>query len=226
MNRSVGASLVVACIAVLPGTPAGSQPPDPAAMAKRYSESAQKNAALLRQYSWKMRTEVTIKGDTKPAQIYQMRYDLDGKLQKTQLTAPQEVKKKRGIRGAIQKGRIEDFQEWVAELTDLVKGYMAPSPGTMLDFYARATMSPATDSTAQVSAPAFLQKGDRATFWVDRETGAPVRFRFDTTLDGDPVEGNVDFGRIPGGPPYAARVKVSVPARNVSAKIENFDFQK
>jgi hypothetical protein len=226
MNRSTCTFVAIACAAVLPGTVAWAQPPDAAEMARRYGESARQNATLMQQYSWKMRSELTIKGEAKPAQIYQLRYDLDGKLQKTQVTAAQEPKKKRGIRGANQKGKIEDFQAWAAELADLVKGYMAPSPGTMMDFYGKATMSPSPDGTAQMSAGSFLQPGDKATFWVDKQTSAPVRFQFNTSLQGDPVEGIVEFGRVPNGPQYAARISVSVPAKKVTAKIENFDFVK
>jgi len=226
MTRTIRATLGLACCALLAGGIAGAQLPDPAAMAKRYAESARQNADLMKQYSWKMRVETTVDGKTRPAQIYQLRYDRDGKLQKTPLTAPEQVKKKRGIRGAIQKGKIEDFQEWTGQLAEVVQEYMTPSPGTMMDFYAKARMSPAPDGTAEASAGDFLRKGDRATFWIDKGTHAPVRFDFVTTLDEDAVEGKVEFGQVTDGPRYAGRVTVSVPARKVTAKVENFDYMK
>ena len=65
----------------------GAQQPDPAAMASAYAQEAQQNAALMRQYSWKMRVEVTVKDETKPPKMYQMRFDADGKPQKTLLSA-------------------------------------------------------------------------------------------------------------------------------------------
>jgi len=227
MTQTTRAIVGVACLALVGGGIAQAQPPDPAAMAKQYAENARENATLMKQYSWKMRVEMTVDGKSRPAQIYQMRYDMDGKLQKTALTAPEQVKKKRGIiRGAIQKSKIEDFKEWSAELAEVVKEYMAPSPGTMMDFYGKAVMSPGPEGTAQMSAGDFIQKGDKATFWVNRETNAPVRYQFFTTCDGDPVEGNVELSRVTDGPRYAGRVAVSVPARKVTARIENFDFTK
>lgn len=227
MTRTICATFGLACCALLAGSIARAQPPDPADMAKRYAESARQNAALMRQYSWKMRVEMTVDGKVRPAQIYQMRYDMDGKLQKTPLAAPEQVKKKRGIiRGAIQKEKIEDFKEWAEQLTEVVGEYMAPSPGTMMDFYSKARMSPGPDGTAQMAAGDFLQKGDKATFWVHKETNAPVRYNFVMTLDGDGVEGNVEFGQVTDGPRYAGRVSVLVPARKVTAKIENYDFMK
>jgi len=226
MRNLMRVAMTALCLGALAGGSMRAQAQDPAAMAKQYAESAKLNAEMMTQYSWKMRVELTLDKETKPAQIYQLRYDADGKLQKTQVTATEEVKKKRGIRGKIQKGKIEDFKEWTEQVVELLKDYMAPSPGTMMDFYSKAAMSSAEGGTVQMSATGFLTKEDKATFWIDKETGTPVRYQFVTTLDGDSIEGNVEFQRVTDGPQYPARVTVSVPAREVTAKIEQFDFVK
>lgn len=199
---------------------------DPGAMASQYAANAKANAALTRQYTWQMRIELTLKGEPKPAQLYQMRFDADGKLQKTLLTAPQDQDTGRGIRGKIKKGKIEDFKEWAAKLADLVKDYMAPTPGTMMDFYAKAKYSQSADGKVMISANGFVQPGDYACYWIDPATKIPSRFEFQTVLDGDPVSAKVEFGQVAGGPQYSARLVVSAPAKQVSAKIENFNYQR
>lgn len=227
--RLARAGAVAAVLCAFAGT-AAAQGPDPGAMASQYAANARQNATLLRQYAWQMRVEVTLKGEVKPAQIYQLRFDEGGKLQKTLLTAPQEQDNARGIKGRI-KGRIkenkiEEFKEWAEKLSDMVKGYMAPTPGTMMDFYAKASFSKAPDGTVQISAGAFIQPGDKATFWVDPATKIPVRYAFQTVLGEDPVSAKVEFGAVQGGPQYAARVVVDAPSKKVSAKIENFGYQR
>ena len=48
---------------------------------------------------------------------------------------------------------------------------------------------------------------------------------FHATLDGDPIDGAVEFANVPaGGPSYAARTTVSAPAKKLTAKIENFSY--
>jgi len=202
------------------------QKPDPAAMAGQYAANAKQNATIMQQYAWEMRVEVSLKDETKPAQLYQLRYDLDGKLQKTLLTAPQEEGSGRGIRGRIKKGKIEDFKEWANKLAELVKEYMTPSPGTMMDFYAKAHFTEAADGSVQITADDFIQPGDKATYWIDPATKIPHRYVFETTLDEDAVSGQVDFGQVPDGPQYAARIMVEVPSKQVSAKIENYNYQR
>jgi hypothetical protein len=199
---------------------------DPGAMASQYAANAKANATLMRQYAWQMRIELTLKGEAKPAQLYQMRFDMDGKPQKTLLSAPADDGGGRGIRGRIKKNKIEDFKEWAATLADLVKDYIAPTPGTMMDFYAKAAYAQAADGTIQVTGVSFIQPGDKVTFLLDPATKAPRRFSFSTVLDKDPVSGTVDFGQVTGGPQYAARLVVNVPSKEVSAKIENFNYQR
>ena len=202
------------------------QKPDPAAMASQYAATAKQNAQLMRQYTWQMRTELTLKGEPKPAQLYQMRFDADGKPQKTLISAPVEQDKKRGIRGRIRENKIEEFKDWAGELSELVKDYLAPTPGTMMDFYSKAAYAHAPDGSVQVSSTNFLNKGDKATFWLDPNTQIPIRFTFETVLDKDAVSGQVDFAQVAGGPQYASRVTINVPSKEVTSKIENFNYQK
>ena len=202
------------------------QKPDAMEMVKQYSEAAKTNGALLVQYSWKMRIELTIKGETKPAMIYQMRFDLDGKLQKTLLTAPQKQKKRRGLRKRIAKKKIAEVKEWASKLTGLVKRYTTPSPGIMLDFYTKASFTPLEDGTLQIQAGGFLQPGDKATFLHDSQSQQLKQFAFSTTLDSENVLGTVEYAQVSNGPTYAARTVIQVPGKQVTAVVENFDFLK
>jgi hypothetical protein len=48
---------------------------------------------------------------------------------------------------------------------------------------------------------------------------------FHATLDGDPIDGIVEFTNVPGGgPSYAARTTVTAPAKKLTAKIENSSY--
>src|SRR3954452_8745954 len=53
-----------------------------------FAESQKANAQALRQYSWKSRTEIKLKGESKNVKLEQVRYDANGTLQKTPIGAP------------------------------------------------------------------------------------------------------------------------------------------
>ncbi len=199
---------------------------DPAKMATQYAESAKQNAMLLRQYSWKMRIEVIQQGETKSTTVYQMRFDLDGNLQQTAITEPTQQKKKRGIRGKMAAKKAAEMQEWSGKVTELAKKYMAPSPGTMMDFFLKASFTTEKDGSVKISGKGFLQPDDQATFWGDPNMKNMSRFQFITNMEGDEISGKVDYKQVQGGPQYAARTVIDVPTKEFSIKIENYDYIK
>ena len=90
------------------------------------------------------------------------------------------------------------MKEWAEELADVVKTYTTPTPGMMLEFYAKAKMTPEADGTVKIAGTGFIRPGDTATFWIDQQTKGARRFTFTTTLDGDPMMGEVQYARVPG----------------------------
>src|SRR3954464_6242193 len=109
-------ALVALCAAMVLAQDKG-QPP--------FAESQKANAQTLRQYSWKSRTEIKLKGESKNVKLEQVRYDASGKLQKTPIgappaAAPAVAEGGRGGRGGRVKTKvIENKKE---EFGDLMKG--------------------------------------------------------------------------------------------------------
>ena len=58
---------------------------------EKFAQAQQQNKEALKQYAWKSRTELKMKGESKNISLEQVRYDLDGKLQKTPLTGGAEA---------------------------------------------------------------------------------------------------------------------------------------
>ena len=217
--------LVVTLIAAAIPAVVLAQSADMAAMARQFGQSAKANAAALQMYSWKMRVEVTLKGDAKPAKLYQMRFDRDGKLQKTELTAPAPPQPKaRGLKGRIVERKTAEMKEYAADLAELAKGYLAPSPALLQAFFERVMTAPAPGGWVQLYAANVVAPGDKLVYEIDPKTQAVHRVLFHAMLDGDPVDGTVEMSTVPGGgPTYAARTTVSAPGKKLTAKIENFE---
>jgi hypothetical protein len=214
-------------LVVLVGLVSSTQSPDRAAAAQKFGQAAKANASALRQYAWQMRVEVTHKGEPKPAKLYAMRFDVDGKVEKTELTAqaaPAPAGRERGLKGRIKEKKIAEAKEWAGDLADLVKAYLTPSRGILETFFSKSTAVEAPGGLVQIVATGVIAPGDRLIYEITPDTQALKRFMFTTSLEGDPVDGQVEFAAIPGGPNYAARTTVNVPAKQLSAKIENFQY--
>ena len=74
--------IVATVVALLAAITVGS------AQQKEFVQAQQANKAALREYTWKSRTELKLKGESKKLTLEQVRYDIDGKLQKTPIGAP------------------------------------------------------------------------------------------------------------------------------------------
>ena len=86
--------------------PVTAQDTDPAQSALKYAEAQQKNLEVVKTYSWKTRTEITMDETPMLTVLIQARFDADGKLQHTTISSESHVKKMPGLRGRKQKQEL------------------------------------------------------------------------------------------------------------------------
>jgi hypothetical protein len=208
---------------LMTGGLAAAQEPTPGAMADQYAQDSRHNAELLRHYTWTMRLALTVKREAKEPLYYLMRYDAEGKLQKT-LVIGQPPKALGRPGGLLARKKDEQFEKLAASLTDLVQSYMPLSPGTMTDFYRRAQFTPQPDGTVKASGSSVVVKGDSVVFVLDPASRQPRVVTFDTQMNGDAVHGTIQFGMLPHGPRYPAEITLDVPSRKVHAQANNSDY--
>jgi len=151
---------------------------------EKFAQAQQQNKEALKQYTWKSRTELKMKGESKNVTLEQVRYDLDGKLQKTPLTggAEQQAQEKgggrRGRRGGRLKGKIvekkkAEFAQMMKELGELVASYAHLPPEKMQAFLKGAMVTPGEGDNAgtlRIQGGDVLREGDAMTIWINPQT--------------------------------------------------------
>jgi hypothetical protein len=217
-------ALLSACLVSF-STPAIAQSQDMKAMAQQFGQGLKSNAEALHMYMWQMRVAVTLKGDPKPAKLFAMRFGDDGTIEKTELTPPAPPNETPGLKGRIIRRKTEEFKEWAGELADLCKDYLTPSPTLLQSFFAKVMTTQVPGGFVQLYADGVISPGDKLTYEIDPNTKAINRVLFHATLEGDPIDGVVNFANVPGGgPSYASLTTVNAPKKNLVAKIENFSY--
>jgi hypothetical protein len=92
-----------------------------------FVQAQQANSSALREYTWKSRTELSLHGEVKNIKLEQVRYDLDGRLQKTPIggAAEESSSPRRGgpIGKRVAARKKEEFKELMQELAALAGGY-------------------------------------------------------------------------------------------------------
>lgn len=203
----------------------GAFPQDQISLSQQIMQAQRSNAQAMRKYIWKSRMEVRKNGESKNTQLFLMRYDLDGTLQKTLIGAgPKSDLPTRGIRGRVAQKRVKDLHETIEELTKLVKSYSNLPPGRMQDFLAGHTLGGSRD--IQLQGKNILQADDSMTIWIDSDTHKQKRVELVTSWDTKPVHALSDFSNLPDGLNYVARTTIDYPLDQLQLISENFDYQR
>ena len=200
-----------------------------------FAESQKANAQTLRQYSWKSRTEIKLKGESKNVKLEQVRYDATGKLQKTPIGAPPAAApppQQQGGRGGRVKAKVienkkEEFGELMQGLGQLVASYGQLPPDKLQAFKATATTGRgegALQGTAQIQGLNVLEQGDSMTIWIDPASQMMRRVEIKAIYDKKPATLVADYQSVPNGPTYMAHTVLTYPEKNVELTVDNSDY--
>lgn len=222
---SLAALQALACITVCSAS-LEAQPP----ANQQFGEGMAKNAAELRKYTFKQRTEVRLDGETKNVRLEQVRFDLDGNLQRTTLTPPAPSQQRTpGLRGKVAARKRETTTEYIERLMRLSQRYLAPSKSNLEDLRSKAEIwqgQGAAGSQVRIQAKDFVKSGDSFLWTLDALVMMPVRMEAQTELDGDPVKVTAEYRTLQNGLNYLARAIVTSARKDLEIKVENFDYDR
>lgn len=207
---------------------------------EKFVAAQKQNGGELRQFTWKARTELKLKGESKSVKLEQVRYDLDGKLQKTPIEgAPQQEQAQptptpgRRGRGKVKEKVVENKKEEYADLMKslgaLVLSYGHLPQEKLQAFTQNATLTPgegALQGSLRIQGANVLQTGDSMSIWIDRETLMMRRVEIETALEEKPVKVVSEFRPLTAGPTYQARSIVNYPEKEIELTVENYDHQR
>jgi hypothetical protein len=173
--------------------------------------------------------EIQKEGEVKKVSLKLVRFDMDGKLEATDIGGTEPPKKKRGIRGKVQKSKLKAAKETAEEVAQIIQAYTVASPGTLVDFFQKATFDHGKgkmSDTIKVKGRNFVNQGDSVIMWVDSTSHLVRKLEFRTLLEEDRLDGIVDYKTLEDGLSYAARVVIKIPARELRAVLEHFDYDR
>lgn len=192
---------------------------------------AQANAAALRQYQWKLRTQVQRKGETKSVQVAAVRYDANGQMQTMLISKTSEPDlPKFGLRKAIAEKKFKEFKETVQQLGDLARAYGNLSPEQMQEFMATAVITPEMNGEQKLvraEGHYVFQNGDTMIVWFEAASRKPRRVEVLASYDRKPVRIVSEFRDLPqGGPTYVATSQIAYDDGDVVIVTTNFDHER
>ena len=201
--------------------------PSPTEMAVRVTEARKANATLMRQYSWTSRTEVIDQGQVKDTRIDAVNYGPDGRLQRSIMNDQSAPLPFGFLRRRIVEYERTKVEEYLTGLRGLLEQYSLPTAGKVQDFMNKATASgPDANGLFEMTGRNVVFPDDTFLLWVDPRTRHAQKIQVSTTFEGDPVNLTATFKTLPTGLNHVAYAEVTVPAKQISVQVQNFDYNR
>jgi hypothetical protein len=222
-------SLVMATVLFLATLPAIAQNGDMQQKLAEVKQAAALNQQALRQYQWTETTQLTLKGDAKPASQKLCQYGPDGQVQKTPIGPPPEQPsggrlKQRVI--AKKKGEMLDYMD---DVKSVLAMYVPPDPQRMQAAFTagKVSLNPAGGMLNVIFAD-YAQPGDRMALTFDSSSKKIVSLSVNTYMGQakDAVTLQVQMATLPDGPNYAQQTVLNATAKELVVTTTNSGYRR
>lgn len=227
MGRLILFMIILMSLAWSPAVPAQTAPAAAANRAVQITEARQANAALMHHYTWTSRTEIIEGGQVKDTRLEMLHYDPFGHLQRSLLNEQSAPLPRGFLRKAVAEDEKQKLETYLTGLRGLLEQYTLPSTGKVLDFMMSATpMGPDAAGLFSMVGSNVVLPGDSLTIWVNGITRHVARLQVSSTFQGDPVQLHATFSTLPSGLNYVAYAEATVPTKQLSVQVQNFNYTR
>ena len=230
----VGKRLLVIAIAAMLGTAAVSaQNPELQQKVADVKQAMAANKQALAQYTWVEQVTVSLKGEQKKQEHFQVHMGPDGKPQKQPLDAPQQAAAPSGgrVKQHVVEKKKDEYKEYVDQIKALIQQYVPPEK-TMLEQAAQKgniALGPAGGAPGiyRLVISNYVKQGDKMTLEFDKDHKALVSVSIASYLNDpkDAVNVTVAFAGIPGGPNHVASQTIDGVSKQLTIVIANNNYQ-
>ena len=196
-------------------------------MAVQITEARKANDTLMRQYTWNSRTELLENNEVKDIRLELNNYAPDGALQRSLLNDTGASLPRGFLRRAIAEDQKKKVEEYLTGLRGLLDQYTLSTTGKILDFMTSATtIGPDASGLVEMTGHNVVSPGDTLSIWTDARTRKTRRLLVNGFYQGDIVTVTATFNTLPSGLTYMAYANVSVPAKQMTVQVQNFDYSR
>jgi hypothetical protein len=195
------------------------------ALAASIVSARQKNAALMKQYSWNCRVELIENGQVKDTRIDLVNFGPEGNLQYTLLNNESSGLPRGFLRRRLAEREHQRMEKYFKDIRALLNEYTLPTSTSVGTFLATATIqAPNANGLLQVTGGSVVKPGDTLSLWVSAPDGQVHSMKAMTFYEGDDVNVSASFKKLASGLNHLAYATVSIPAQNITVQVQNFDY--
>ena len=187
----------------------------------------------LRRTRWTEKVTISLKGEQKKQEHFQVRLGPDGKPQKTPLDPPAEAAAPSGgrLKQHVIAKKKEEYKEYAEQMKALVQQYVPPDKDLLQQAYAKGniTLGPAAGAPneLQLVIRNYLKPQDSMTLVFDRTQKQLLRVQIASYMD-DPKDAmnlTVTFEPLPDGTNHVSNLVIDGVSKQLNIAIQNSNYQ-
>jgi hypothetical protein len=197
-------------------------------------ESMAKNKQALAQYTWKEQVTISIKGEQKKIEDFQVRVGPDGKPQKTSLDPLQRAQAEpvtpRGrLRQRIVERKKEEFEDYAEQMKALVQRYIPPDKDAIQDAFSKGNISitPA-GYEVKIVIRSYVKENDSMTIVFNEVQKLVSNITVASYMD-DPADAmnlEVHLSSLPDGTSHVSSTNIEGTRKQLTVHTQNSDYRK
>ena len=235
LARRTLSTAVPSLLVLLAGTgvslPANAQNPELQQQVSDVQSSMAKNKQALASYSWNEQVTISLKGEEKKQEHFQVRLGPDLKPQKTSLDPPPDPPSGGRLKRHVVAKKTEEYQQYADQMKTLAQQYVPPAGSLLQQAFAQGniTIGPAAGAPneLQLIVHNYLKPGDSMTLVFDKTQKELLRVQIASYMD-DPKDAmnlTVQFSRLPDGTNHVSNLVINGVSKQLNIAIQNANYQ-
>jgi hypothetical protein len=193
-------------------------------------QSMAKNKQALASYSWNEQVTISLKGEQKKQEHFQVRLGPDFKPEKTSLDPPADPPSGGRLKKHVIAKKTEEYKEYADQMKALAQQYVPPDKDLLEHAHAQGniTVGPAgAPNEIQLILHSYLKPGDSMTLVFDKAQKELLRIQIASYMD-DPKDAmnlTVQFDRLPDGTNHVSNLVIDGVSKQLNIAIQNANYQ-
>jgi hypothetical protein len=194
-------------------------------------ESMAKNKQALASYTWNEQVTISLKGEEKKQEHYQVRLGPDLKPQKTSLDPPPDPPSGGRLKRHVVEKKTEEYKEYADQMRALAQQYVPPDGNSLQQAYSQGNISlgevAGAPNQIQLIIHNYLKPGDSMTLIFDKTQKELLGVQIASYMD-DPKDAmnlTVQFSRLPDGTNHISNLVIDGVSKQLNIAIQNANYQ-
>jgi hypothetical protein len=190
-----------------------------------------RNKAELMEYTWNEQVTISLKGEQKKQEHFQVRLGPDGKPQKTSLDPPPEPPSGGRLKKHVVEKKKEEYKEYADQMKDLAQQYVPPDKDRLAQAYQQGNIMigpvAGNPDVLQLVIKNYLKPGDSMTLIFDKTQKQLMQLQIASYMD-DPKDAmnlRVTFAREPSGLSHVSSVVIDGVSKQLNVATQNSNYQ-